>query len=601
VPLAAALALVAYALFAGGGVGDNRLLWLGAFALVAIVASLAVRGIPSGALRLAPLAALAAWCAVTIRWSTLPDRSWDYANRGLVYLLFALLGLWLADRRRELALGLAGLLGAVAAWSLAGKVFPGLNGDFSLNARLSVPVGLWNQLALLGAFAMPIALWLAGRRRVSGTLLAYAWIVVCVLTLSRGGLAVAVLAVVAWLALSGEAEEGIATLVAAVCPAAVVCGVAFALPGVTRSGQAQATRWRDGLIFGAVLLAGAAGAAVLARAPRPAVTPRLRRLGLGVAAVLVAAVVVGGALKAQSAWHQFTSETSVSNSSQRINSLGSNFRWAWWKQGWTAFTVHPAGGTGAGSFKLTNLLYRQSYLDTTIEPHDLPLQFLSETGIVGLVLLLAAFGSLIAAGWRRRGHELALALVVPAYFLHALVDVDWDLVAVTGPALLVGGALVGRPVARRASSFATAAAAGAALAVFACLLLPWLGHRWSDQAQGALTDQHPAQALSLARKARGADPLLVDPVWTQAEAVDDLPTQLAYYEEATRLQPHNPYTWLFLGQFVLEQGCPRRAYPALQRFTDLNDHDRPTVGANDKDRALRYVNSGRPDPRGCGG
>src|SRR5476649_746196 len=117
VPLAAALVLVAFSLFAGGGV-------------------------PGGLVRLLPLAALVAWSAITIVWSTLPDRSWDYADRGLVYLLFALLGLWLADRRRELALGLAGLLAAVAVWSLAGAVLPGLNGDFSRNARLTAPVGL---------------------------------------------------------------------------------------------------------------------------------------------------------------------------------------------------------------------------------------------------------------------------------------------------------------------------------------------------------------------------------------------------------------------------------------------------------------------------
>src|SRR5512146_2686923 len=111
-PLAAALVLAGFAFFAGGAAGYGSLPWLGAGALAAILASLAVAGVPGGAVRVLPLAALAAWCGVTIVWSTLPDRSWEYANRGLVYVLFALLGLWLADRRRELASGLAALLGA---------------------------------------------------------------------------------------------------------------------------------------------------------------------------------------------------------------------------------------------------------------------------------------------------------------------------------------------------------------------------------------------------------------------------------------------------------------------------------------------------------
>ena len=61
---------------------------------------------------------------LSISWSLLPDRSWDYADRALVYLLFAALGLWLAPRTRELANGLCILLGAVVVWSLAGKVLP---------------------------------------------------------------------------------------------------------------------------------------------------------------------------------------------------------------------------------------------------------------------------------------------------------------------------------------------------------------------------------------------------------------------------------------------------------------------------------------------
>ncbi|HVV58111.1 MAG TPA: O-antigen ligase family protein [Gaiellaceae bacterium] len=600
VPLVAALVLAGFALFAGGGAGDGSVAWLGAGALAVLLAALALQGLPGGLLRVLPLAALAAWCGVTIAWSTMPDRSWDYANRGLLYLLFALVGLTLAGERERLASGLAALLGAVAVWALAGLVFPGLNGDASRTARLMAPVGLWNQLALLGDFALPLALWLATRRRVAGTLLAYAWLVALVLTLSRGGLAVAAIVAIAWLALSREAVDGIATLVAAAVPAAVASGVALALPGVSSAGQPSHVRWHDGLLFGVVLLAGALVAVLLARAPRPAVTPTLRRAALAVAAVLVAAVVVVAALKAGSAWRQFTSATPVGNGGARVTTVGSNFRWPWWQQAWHAATVHPGGGTGAGTFELTNLLYRQSYLDTTTEPHELPLQFLSETGIPGLLLFLAAVGGLLVAVRRRRGHELALALVLPAWFLHGLVDIDWDFVAVSAPAFLVAGALVGRPAVRRVSPFAVLASAGVAFGVFVCLLLPWLGHRWDGQAQ-AQVGLNDARAASLARRARSADPLLVGPVLTQALAASSPAATYAYYREATRMQPDNPYTWRALGQFLLQYGCPRLALPALQRYTDLDDHAPPSQGADDKDAALAYVNSGKADPRKCGG
>src|SRR5207247_4153262 len=130
------------------------------------------------------------------------------------------LGLFAARFSRDLAFGLAALLGAVAVWALAGKVFPWLAEDYGRIARLRNPVGIWNQLALLADFALPLALWVAWRRRVAGVLLAYVWLVALVLTYSRGGVLVAVAVVAAWIALSRRWLDAAATLVAAGVPAA---------------------------------------------------------------------------------------------------------------------------------------------------------------------------------------------------------------------------------------------------------------------------------------------------------------------------------------------------------------------------------------------
>src|SRR6266850_6599948 len=195
-PLAASLLLVGLALFFGGGPRYGSLPWLGGGALLAIVVLIVTRGVPAGWPRLVPLVALGGWLALSISWSALPDRSWDYANRTLVYLLFAVLGLWLAGRTRELALGLMVLLGAVVVWSLLGKVLPFVYDYGSLEVgRLRGPIGLWNQLALATAFALPLALW---RRRLEGALLAYVSIVALLLTYSRGGVITAAVVVIAW-------------------------------------------------------------------------------------------------------------------------------------------------------------------------------------------------------------------------------------------------------------------------------------------------------------------------------------------------------------------------------------------------------------------
>ena len=105
--VAAPLLLTGLALFFGGGPGDGSVFWLGAGAILAIGVLLVTAGAPRGWPAILPLAALALWCAVSIGWSGLPDRSWDYANRTILYALLAGVGLWAAGRTRELANGLA--------------------------------------------------------------------------------------------------------------------------------------------------------------------------------------------------------------------------------------------------------------------------------------------------------------------------------------------------------------------------------------------------------------------------------------------------------------------------------------------------------------
>src|SRR5206468_7375462 len=142
-PLGAALALTAAVLFFAGGSGSSRLPWIGGAAVLLAAGFLATRGIPPGFVRLLPLAGLAIWCAASVGWSIEPDRSWDYANRTVVYVAFAVVGSYVAGRTRELAVGLGVILGAVCAWSLVGKVFPWLYEDYGRIARLRGPIGYW--------------------------------------------------------------------------------------------------------------------------------------------------------------------------------------------------------------------------------------------------------------------------------------------------------------------------------------------------------------------------------------------------------------------------------------------------------------------------
>ncbi len=613
-PLTLALLLAGAALFFAHDPGGSTVPWLGIAALVLAGSLFATRSPPEGLIALLPLALLAAWLAASISWSAEPDRSWDYTNRALVYLAFALVGAFLGADARRLLYGFAILLGAVCVWSLAGKVLPWLYEDYGRIARLRGPVGYWNALALLGDIALPIGLCLATRLRWAGTLLVYGWIVVIGLTYSRGGVSSPSVVVALWMWLSHAWIESLSTLVAAGLPAAAALAVAYSLPGLTSDGQTHDARLHAGIVFGVVLVVDALIAVGLSRFQLPAVTAT-RRIALAVLAVAIAASVAVGAAHAHSWWHSLTSSSGaeLTNSPGHLVSSGGNFRWSWWEQAWKGFEKAPIAGTGAGSFGVTNLRYRNSNLDQTIEPHDLPLQFLTETGVVGLVLFVLSIGWLILRGRRRPGPQLALALALPAYFLHGLLDVDWDFASVSAPVFLIAGALVVRPSTRpRPRAFTVVTASGLLLAVGFSLVVVWLGGRYADQASGAV-GVNDAHALALAKRARQLDPLALEPLYQAAAAEVDMGfairqarrkgwraryrevNELAYgyLNKATEVQPESADAWFQLGYFQLStRGCARAAYVAFNHATTL-DPKNPLYNQLYA-KTLARVNSGTP-------
>src|SRR5262249_31789471 len=229
---------------------------------------------------------------------------------------------------------------------------------------------------------------------------------------------------------------------------------------------------------------------VLARIPPPEPSPGVRRTAIALVIVAAAALCLVVGFHARTSWDQFTSPAAVEvpNSKARLTETSSNHRWLWWKEAWRGFRANELAGTGAGSFEFTNLRYRTSTLDRALEPHDLPVQFLSETGAVGLVLFLVATLALVFAARRPTDPELALALVLPAYLVHGLVDIDWDFAAITAVVFLVAGALAARPMERPRFSFSAGlAAAGLALATVSSLVALWLGPRWARPGDGRVS------------------------------------------------------------------------------------------------------------------
>jgi hypothetical protein len=617
--LAGLIALCAYAAFARGATdlaAETRLqVLLAALALAAAVAWLGVASPPPAIARrpligLALLAAFAVWCGLSLLWSVSPADTWVEVNRTLEYALFTALALALASRAPAptelVARGLLAVAVAVALYALGGKVAPWIHvGPIDLDqtaifSRLRAPLDYWNALGLVCVLAAPIALRLAtdvtrDRGPRLRALLALALLLAVLgLTYSRGGILALVVAVAATTWLGGPRLRGLAVFGLAVL--AVIPGLAFAFSQgpLTHDNVPLADRVGPGLLLGLVLLASFALLALAGRRllaveersrPDASRTRELsRQLGRAAGGALVLAILVLGLTGTiSSELHAFTQTKAVPvTDPSRLLSTNSGNRWVWWKEAAGAFSDQPIGGWGAGSFPVTHLLYRQPPALDVRQPHDVPLQFLAETGLVGAALALGALGVLLAAALDRvrrlpPGRERALAgafvAAALAWLVHGLVDWDWDIPGATLPALLLLAVAIAaaspRPPppafppaarahpARRPAAFPPwqalvgLAVVTLALAAFAAsAILPDLSQtKAADalaQASAARTPAELAHAQTTAELAARLNPLAVQPLLDAAVIADRRglrQTERDYLLRAVVRAPYDARSW----------------------------------------------------------
>ena len=615
-----ATALLLAALFAGDSVWTAlaAVLAVGGWGALALAGRTRQPG--GGAVLLGLLLATAAWAGLSLAWSVAPDRSWAELDRTLVFAAFLVVGLLLGacgpTACRWAAAALVASLGAAVVWALAGKAIPALFPDGGRTARLRDPIGYWNALALAADMLLVLALQLgaAARSRVTvagGAMLAYAATVAVLLAASRAGVAAAVLGVALWLWLCRDRVEAALLALAAVLPAAAVAAWTFTRPALVDDGYPRADRVADGAWFGLLLLAGAALVALAAlelrRRPLPAAARRtVGRALAGVAVVAILVAAVAAIANAGRIADEFRGGE-VTNEPNRFRSFSSNNRLDWWGEAWDIFKADPIGGAGANSFEVARKRYRETASPVT-QPHSVPLQFLSGTGLVGLALfgaLVAAVAVAAVAARRRleggeRDAAAPLAVVLTLWLTHALVDYDWDFVAVTGPVLFAAGVLAaaGRPARASARPLAAAAAAALAVAAAVSVFTPWLAERSVREVGVALDRGDLAGAADAAERARSLDPLALAPLFARARVEEkrrDYEAALATYREAVRLQPENPETWYELGLYEFDRGDRCSAYVHLNEAYTLDPSGRQWVPGGPLEQSLEWVN----EPGNC--
>jgi O-antigen ligase len=112
----------------------------------------------------------------------------------------------------------------------------------------------------------------------------------------------------------------------------------------------------------------------------------------------------------------------------------------YWRVAWNEARAAPVAGQGAGTFELAWLEQRPIDVDVR-DAHSLYLETLAELGAVGLALMALVLAMALIAGFGPSAGAAAAGGYV-AFLVHAGLDWDWEMPAVTVAGLLCGAALL---------------------------------------------------------------------------------------------------------------------------------------------------------------
>lgn len=455
--------------FRSGGFFDGAR--AGALAVAAVVVLLVAVAAPVPLPRRAParvallaLGLLAAWTALGLERSPLEDAAADDVERLLLYVAALLAGVaaWRSRTAARVAeVGVAAGTVVVSLYALQGRLLPWLaeqSASAAAGGRLEQPLTYWNAQGALAALGAVLCTRIAGdETRAAGLRAAAAaatvpLVLALYLTFSRGAVLALACGLLVLLACAPTRAQVRAALIGleAAAPAVVAATLVPEVRGLDGGPQDG-----PGALVALVVLAGMAAATLLTLlAVRDARDGRLRggRLPLpargtaaAVTAACVAAVLVPVLVTSDGA-----DEPAFGAQAQRFADVGSD-RGAYWEVALDAFADDPVRGLGPGGFAIAWQRERE-LADGVRDAHSLPLETAAELGLVGLVLLLAFLAAVARAAREVGRADPVLAAGASAGLavlaVHASLDWDWELPALTLPGLTLAALLLARADAR---------------------------------------------------------------------------------------------------------------------------------------------------------
>jgi hypothetical protein len=561
------------------------------------------------------LGAFALWTGLGISWSESAERSVGELGRvaTLIGLFVLALCVQTGDGLRRMVGGVAAGVAVVAGIALLSRFepswFPALETPAFIEGsrtRLHYPLDYWNGLAAFVAIGLPLlAALVVGARHIAGRALAAAAIPVLALTLfftlSRGGaltggVALAVLAAMhpARLTLAAGNLPALAGSVILVLAADGRDALADGL--TTDASAAQGDEMLAltvvvcavvGLLTAGAELAQRRGLLPELRPPRvPAGRRAAAAAGVGVAVALVLALAAGAPGAASDAWDDFKDPDVPEAEAGRFESASGSGRYQFWEAAADAGSDQPLTGIGPGTYEY--YWAREGSLPTFIrDAHSLYMETFAESGMVGLLLVLAAVATPFALGTRRlrslvrepRSMVAAATAGCVAFVVAAGLDWAWELTVLPAIFMFLAAALIARPVegdgdrtwpAPWRARLALSALAAVSLIAIA---IPMLSADAVHSSEGKLQAGDTSGALDDARFAADVEPWAASPKLQEAvvlEARGDVANAVVAARDATEAESTNWRTWLVLSRLEAQTGNFDGSVAAYREARSLN-------------------------------
>ncbi|MGH2979742.1 MAG: O-antigen ligase family protein [Solirubrobacterales bacterium] len=471
--------LTIYLSFNGGGFFPNTQ----AFAALVLAAALALRiafaeapfaGFSKSlAVAAGGLGLYALWALLSALWSDAPARALLEFNLALLYLLALLLfgslsrtATFLRWMVRGLALGVV----VVCVCGLVTRVLPEVwpISETIADDRLSYPLTYWNALGLLASVGTILCFHLACSRsepaaaRVLGATAVPVLVTTLFFTFSRGAIGAGIVGLAIYVAVA-RPRALFSGLIATGPAAAIAVVVAYDADLLATENPIRPAAVDQGHEVALAVALCAAGAAVvralLLRLDNrlsldwvPAGARRVVPIGGAVIAVAVL-IAVGAPGYAADQYDRFVEQGGSGGEPgdlrTRLTDFSNNGRIDQWDVALDTFADEPLAGEGAGTYQTVWARDRPIPLSVR-DAHSLYVESLAELGLVGLILLGAVVITiLVGLAARARGPNRSIYAAVLcagiAWAVHAGVDWDWEMPAVTLWVFALGGAALAAP------------------------------------------------------------------------------------------------------------------------------------------------------------